>query len=109
MTKLPETANAQSMSRGPRLDPIGEAAKTSVVATLNRAPAPTPQSRPLFNVEDLAAHVRRITTTDEGKLQIVLEGEGLDDPVIAKVRDLLQLQQDLVLVTIRPAQGDLFN
>ncbi len=86
-----------------------EAAKTSVVATLNRAPAPASQSRPLFNVEDLAAHVRRITTTDEGKLQIVLEGEGIDDPTIAKLRDLLQLQQELVLVTIRPAQGDLFG
>jgi hypothetical protein len=109
MTKPPETATAPSVARGPRLDPIGEAAKTSVVATLNRAPAPAPQSRPLFNVEDLAAHVRRITTTDEGKLQIVLEGEGIDDPTIAKVRDLLQLQQDLVLVTIRPAQGDLFT
>ena len=86
-----------------------EAEKTSVVATLNRAPAPAAQSRPLFNVDDLAAYVRRITTTDDGKLQIVLEGEGLDDPTIAKVRDLLQLQQNLVLVNIRPAQGDLFN
>lgn len=79
------------------------------VKTIERAPAPTAKSRPIFNVEDLAAYVRRITTTDEGKLQIVLEGEGLDDPTIAKVRDLLQLQQDLVLVTVRPAQGDLFN
>ena len=40
MTKPPETATAPSVARGPRLDPIGEAAKTSVVATLNRAPAP---------------------------------------------------------------------
>jgi len=86
-----------------------EAAKTSVVATLNRAPSPVAKSRPIFNVEDLAARVRRITTTDEGKLQIVLEGEGLDDPTIAKLRDLLQLQQNLVLVTIRSAQGDLFT
>lgn len=78
------------------------------VKTIERAPAPA-KSRPIFNVEDLAAYVRRITTTDEGKLQIVLEGEGLDDPTIAKVRDLLQLQHDLVLVTVRPAQGDLFN
>jgi len=86
-----------------------ENAKTSVVATLDRSPAPVSKSRPIFNVEDLAAYVRRITTTDEGKLQIVLEGEGLDDPTIAKVRDLLQMQQDLVLVTVRPAQGDLFS
>lgn len=77
------------------------------VETIERAPVA--KSRPIFNVEDLAAYVRRITTTDEGKLQIVLEGEGLDDPTIAKVRDLLQLQQDLVLVTVRPAQGDIFN
>lgn len=79
------------------------------VKTIERPAAPAAKSRPIFNVEDLAAYVRRITTTDEGKLQIVLEGEGLDDPTIAKVRDLLQLQQDLVLVTVRPAQGDLFN
>jgi hypothetical protein len=84
-------------------------AEAENVKSIERPPAPVAKSRPLFNVEDLAACVRRITTTDEGKLQIVLEGEGLDDPTIAKVRDLLQLQQDLVLVTIRPAQGDLFR
>lgn len=72
-------------------------------------PSSGSRTRVLFNVEDLAAHVRRITITDEGKLQIVLEGEGLDDATIAKVRDLLQLQPELVLVTLRPAQEDLFS
>lgn len=88
---------------------MNKQAEAANVKTIERPLAPVSKSRPVFNVEDLAAYVRRITTTDEGKLQIVLEGEGLDDPTIAKVRDLLQLQQDLVLVTVRPAQGDLFT
>ena len=103
------TGRTSEGSRASLSSKPSENAKTSVVATLKRSPAPVSKSRPIFNVEDLAAYVRRITTTDEGKLQIVLEGEGLDDPTIAKVRDLLQMQQDLVLVTVRPAQGDLFS
>jgi hypothetical protein len=88
---------------------VSKQAEVATLKTVERAPIPVSKSRPIFNVEDLAAIVRRVTTTDDGKLKIVLEGEGLDDPTIAKVRDLLQLQRDLVLVTIRPAQGDLLN
>ena len=29
--------------------------------------------------------------------------------MLSQLRDLLELQQELVLVTIRPAQGDLFT
>ena len=63
----------------------------------------------LFNVEDLQARVKRIVTTDEGKLQIVLESEALSDEAIAKTQNLLQLQQDTVFVSVRAAQQDLFQ
>src|SRR4030066_117571 len=83
-----------------------EAAKTSVVATLNRAPSPVAKSRPIFNVEDLAARVRRITTTDEGKLQIVLEGGGLEDPPTAKRGDLRRARAPAQLVQCRDSWLD---
>ena len=63
----------------------------------------------LFNVEDLQARVKRIVTTDEGKLQIVLESEALSEEAIAKTQNLLQLQQDTVFVSVRAAQQDLFQ
>ena len=63
----------------------------------------------LFNVEDLQARVKRIVTTDEGKLQIVLESESLTEESIEKTKNLLQLQQDAVFVTVRAAQQDLFQ
>ena len=62
----------------------------------------------LFNVADLQARVKRIVTTDDGKLQIVLESEALSDEAIAKTQSLLQLQQDTVFVSVRAAQQDLF-
>ena len=62
----------------------------------------------LFNVEDLQARVKRIVTTDDGKLQIVLESEALSEEAIAKTQNLLQLQQDTVFVSVRAAQQDLF-
>jgi hypothetical protein len=63
----------------------------------------------LFSVENLQARVKRIVTTDEGKLQIILESEALSDESIAKTQNLLQLQQDTVFVSVRAAQQDLFQ
>jgi hypothetical protein len=63
----------------------------------------------LFSVDDLQARVKRIVTTDEGRLQIVLESEALSDEAILQVKNLLQLQQDTVVVSVRAAQGDLFQ
>lgn len=63
----------------------------------------------LFSVDDLQARVKRIVTTDEGRLQIVLESEALSDEAILQVKNLLQLQQDTVFVSVRAAQGDLFQ
>jgi len=84
-------------------------AQSAHAETIELSPQPEAKTRPLFNVENLSARVKKITTTDEGKLQVVLESEHMSDDQIAKVQDLLQLQQDLVLVNFQPVQGDLFN
>ena len=68
-----------------------------------------PGSVPLFDVSDLPARVKRIVTTDEGRLQILLESESLSEESIEKTKNLLQLQQDAVFVTVRAAQQDLFQ
>jgi len=61
-------------------------------------------------VTDLTAKVKRIQTTDEGKLQVVLEAVGLDDDAIGQVREMLVLQQACpVLVSMEAVQMDLFG
>jgi DNA transposition AAA+ family ATPase len=61
-------------------------------------------------VDELTTKVKKITTTDEGKLQIVLEAEGMDHEALAQVKELLVLQQhSLVLVSMTPVQRELFG
>ncbi len=74
-----------------------------------RDAGPQPGGVALFEVSDLPARVKRIVTTDEGRLQILLESESLSEESIEKTKNLLQLQQDAVFVTVRAAQQDLFQ
>lgn len=61
-------------------------------------------------VNGMITKVKKITTTDEGKLQVVLETEGMDDDVIGHVKSMLTLQQTcLVQVHMVPVQRDLFD
>jgi hypothetical protein len=61
-------------------------------------------------VEGMTTKVKKITTTDEGKLQVVLESEGMDDNTIGHVKTMLTLQQTcLVQVSMVPVQRDLFD
>lgn len=61
-------------------------------------------------VDGMTVKVKKITTTDEGRLQVVLETEGMDDDVIGQVKSMLTLQQScLVRVTMTPVQRDLFD
>ncbi len=66
----------------------------------------TPLSAP---VRELPVRVKKVVTTDDGKLQVVLEAEALSSAATEKVKDLLSLQQGLVLTTFEPAQGELFE
>lgn len=75
------------------------------VRDANRQPA----GIALLDVSDLPARVKRIVTTDEGRLQVLLESESLSEESIEKTKSLLQLQQDAVFVTVRAAQQDLFQ
>lgn len=58
-------------------------------------------------VNDLPARVKKIATTDEGKLQIVLEGEVIRPEELEKIRDLFLIQQGRVFVDFTPEQGEL--
>ena len=62
------------------------------------------------SVNNMTTKVKKITTTDEGKLQVVLETEGMDDSTIGQVKAMLMLQQTcLVQVSMMPVQRDLFD
>lgn len=59
-------------------------------------------------VEQLPAAIRKVTITDEGKLQIVLEGTVGDEATLNQVRNLLLSQHNgPVLVDITGTQGEL--
>ena len=58
-------------------------------------------------VRDLPARVKKIATTDEGRLQIVLEGEVIRQDELAKIRDLFLIQQGRVRVDFTAEQGEL--
>jgi len=61
-------------------------------------------------VSNLIARIKRLQTTDEGKLQVVLESEVLDDPALGQVREMLTLQQTtLVRVAMQAMQQRLFD
>ncbi len=78
------------------------------IVTLNPAnQVPVPVTA---RVHNLQAKIKKITTTDEGKLQVVLETEGMDDDAILQVKAMLVLQQTaMVRVTMDPVQQDLFD
>ncbi|MBF0256714.1 MAG: hypothetical protein HQL47_09715 [Gammaproteobacteria bacterium] len=62
------------------------------------------------SVERLLVRLKKITTTDDGKLALALEAEALDDESLAQVRDMLLLQQaGLVVLSMLPVQRDLFE
>lgn len=73
--------------------------------------SPDGQTLPVeARVDELTTKVKKITTTDEGKLQIVLESEGMDQEALDQVKELLTLQQQsLVLVSMTPVQRELFS
>lgn len=61
-------------------------------------------------VRDMTTRIKRIQTTDEGKLQVVLESEGMDDAALSQVKEMLVLQQSaLVKVSMAPVQRELFD
>jgi|GEM_PF-2823419 len=62
-------------------------------------------------VDALTVRLKKIVTTDEGKLQIIMETEGIaDDDSLMDVKNMLVLQQaGVVNVSMKPVQRDLFN
>lgn len=61
-------------------------------------------------VTNLTTKVKKITTTDDAKLQVVLETEGMDDDALEQIKEMLILQQScLVMVSMVPVQRDMFR
>ena len=61
-------------------------------------------------VNGMTTKVKKITTTDDAKLQVVLETEGMDDEALEQIKAMLVLQQScLVKVSMVPLQRDLFD
>ena len=61
-------------------------------------------------VTGMTTKVKKITTTDDAKLQVVLETEGMDDEALAQIKEMLVLQQScLVKVSMLPVQRDMFD
>ena len=61
-------------------------------------------------VNDLTIRIKKIATSDEGKLQISLESEAMSDDALSQVKDMLVLQQNgLVKLTMKPVQRELFD
>ena len=94
------------MSQHTNRAPDDETAGTTMIHIGGKA---APQE-PNVSVRDMVTKVKKITTTDEGRLQVVLETEAMDDNAIAQVKDMLVLQQAcLVQVTMVPVQPELFD
>ncbi len=61
-------------------------------------------------VNGIIMRVKKITTTDESKLQVVLETEGFDELTLDQLKDMLTLQQTCpVKVSMAPVQRDMFD
>lgn len=61
-------------------------------------------------VSGMTTRVKKITTTDEAKLQVVLETEGMDDEALEQIKEMLVLQQScLVKISMVPVQRDMFD
>jgi hypothetical protein len=62
------------------------------------------------DVTDLEARIKRITTSDDGKLQVLIECEYIDERGIEKVKTMLGLQRtEGVLVSMKVRQMDMFD
>ena len=69
-------------------------------------------SRPVSErVENLTVRLKKIVTTDEGRLQIIMETEGIaDDEALGDVKNMLVLQQSgVVSINMKPIQRDMFD
>lgn len=61
-------------------------------------------------VRNFTARIKKISTTDDGKLAVQMEAEVLSEESLKNVRDMLALQQSgPVIITIEPIQQELFS
>ena len=69
-----------------------------------------PELVQLEEVRDYVMRVKKIVTTDEAKVQVVLETEGATPESLDQLKAMVSLQQACpVLVSMQPAQKELFH
>jgi len=60
-----------------------------------------------LGVLHLEARLRKITTTDEGKVSLAIELEATDADTLEQIRDLIRIQQQRAVLSIHGVQGEL--
>ncbi len=61
-------------------------------------------------VDDLPVSLRKITSSDDGKVQLVFEAEALSDEGLANLKGLISIQQQCkAFLSLEPAQKDLLG
>lgn len=64
----------------------------------------------IHSVSGFMMKLKKITTTDEAKVQVVLETEGASEDSLNQLKSMLVLQQTCpVLVSMEPVQRDIFD
>lgn len=66
----------------------------------------TPGFLATIQVAGLVCDVKKITTTNEGKLSMAIEATATDNEALERVRDLISIQQGEVMLTLEGATAD---
>jgi hypothetical protein len=58
-------------------------------------------------VSGLSCRMKRITTTDDGKIAIGIELDATDPETLESIRELIRVQQGEVFLSVEGVQGEL--
>ena len=62
---------------------------------------------PSMSVNGVPVRIKKIVVTDEGKLQLTMEGEAIDTATMEKLKTILMIQQGDALMDLTSMQGDM--
>lgn len=66
----------------------------------------TPAFLSTMQVAGLICDVKKITTTNEGKLSMAIEATATDNEALERVRNLISIQQGEVMLTLEGVSAD---
>lgn len=64
---------------------------------------------PYRAVRDIKCRLKKLTTTDEGAVQLAIEIQITDDDELEQIRDLIRAQQGELELSLTGVQGELFS